>query len=197
MRSPSLVAVLLVLGLAACGRSDIADPDPHPPGVACQAIMGTPRLRFTAAWPVGTCLDITFSAGAEQHARRLRDALLTWVASSPGTWLCFNPVKPGEAVAARTVHVRVGETLSPSAVAETTLTYSQETKTVLTAEVVYSPEFPDPGATSYLHCAGQVLGFARTDGVDSVLNLSTLDDEPRPLSAADRQSTLAIYPACR
>ncbi len=182
----SMLAVTLLL--AACGRTE-PHAQPMQPATLCQAVMGTPQVKELAVWPSGTCLDITYDAGAAEHAQSLYAALLEW-ASAPGTWLCFNPPMEG-APAARGVHVRGG---GAPQLALVTLDYRG--RELLRSEVVFSDDFTLTHGV-YLHEAGKLLGFQRTSDVESVLNAWTPDDVLPMLSEADLQSVAAVYPACR
>lgn len=185
--------MLVVLAvLAGCGRTEPHGGKDPQTGTLCQAVMSEPQVNELALWPAGPCLDITYEAGAETHAMGLHAALLEW-AAAPGTWLCFNPPMPGVAMDGRVVHVREGVT-GPFNTSLATLKYGG--RELLAADVVFSP-----GATfthgMYLHTAGQLLGFQRTDGVESVINARTPDAVLPMLTPADLQSVAAVYPACR
>lgn len=186
-----LSSVMAVLAAAACGRSEPYGREEVQPATLCQAVMGTPQLHDVAAWPLGACLDVTFAPGAEAHARGLHLALLEW-AASPGTWLCFNPPMPGEP-GGRAVHVAV-ERLDPGALSVATVTFEQGV--LVAADVSFDPAF-EPSHGAFLHTAGQVLGFTRTDGVESVLDARSPQEVLPALTEADRQSVAAVYPACR
>ena len=182
------LAVVLLFG---CGRSEPFG-EAMQVGTLCQAVMTEPQVKELATWPAGACLDVTFEQGAGDHAARLHAALLEW-AAAPGTWLCFNPPVAAEASAPRTVHVKVGSTNGPAlSLATVDYTGSELTR----AEVTFSDEHTFTHGM-FLQAAGQLLGFQRTEGVESVLNAYTPGEVLPMLSEADLQSVAAVYPACR
>lgn len=186
----SMLVVLAVL--AGCGRSEPHGGEDPQIGQLCQAVMSEPQVKEIAVWPAGACLDLTYEPGAEGHAMGLHAALLEW-AAAPGTWLCFNPPMPGAARDGRVVHVREGET-GPHSTSLASVKY--DGRELLAADVVFSRSFTFTHGM-YLHTAGQLLGFQRTAGVESVINAATIDDVLPMLTPADLQSVAAVYPACR
>ncbi len=101
---------------------------------------------------------------------------------------------PGVAAAERAIHVVVGPTLVASNASLVEVTHNLK-GVLLDAQVTFDPEV-DFKHGDYLHAAGQLLGFQRTAGVDTVVNAIRLN-EAKALTAADLQSVAAVYPACR
>ena len=207
-RTQALVAALV--GLGACGRSEVfPQVDPPPPKTDVKPICGevTPELgRATSStgkplrWHTDACIPVTYEPGLETEAAQLEAALAAWTAQSC-TSLCFE--LPRLAMAgdpAYRLHLRLrgaGDEVPPSTIAFNSATYDDKTGGILFADLVIAPGAQlTPG--DWLGQVGRAIGFNRAaPGTDSALESGAIGSSRTALGAIDLQSVCANYPVCK